>query len=333
MLIGNAFENLYQNVDGMADAWANFWRQLAVTVSDLPSVLGYELINEPWGGDALSEPRRYIPGVADREVLQPVYDRLAAAIRSVDANALVFFAAVTFDDVVPVGFTAPPGGEEFSDRSVFAYHFYKPPQFTEAIYFEQRMRDAQRLSTGAMLTEFERSNGDNDTISDPFITAAEAADFHLQSWSMWEFKTFCKESNETLVSDSQSAAFGACKTGYGSHLFWDDSGNFNTAAGRKLARTYAQRTAGNLSYMSFNATTSDFRLVFSPARATASSAGEFAVLIFAHHTLNYPQGYEVNVVPKNALLWEVTGPNSLTFSYADNYLFNSSEIEITIKNV
>ena len=40
-----------------------------------------------------------------------------------------------------------------------------------------------------------------------------AADRHLQSWAMWELKTFCKEDAQSLSGDSQNAAFGSCKTG------------------------------------------------------------------------------------------------------------------------
>ncbi len=54
-------------------------------------------------------------------------DRLNAAIRAVDAHALVFFPGVVFDRAGP-GFSAAPGGDEYANRSVLAYHFYVPPQ-------------------------------------------------------------------------------------------------------------------------------------------------------------------------------------------------------------
>ena len=38
----------------------------------------------------------------------------------------------------------------------------------------------------------------------------EAADDKLVSWSYWEYKTFCRESNETLASDSQQGVWGSC---------------------------------------------------------------------------------------------------------------------------
>ena len=45
------------------------------------------------------------------------------------------------------------------NRSVFAYHWYTPPQFEKDVplYFEQRMQDARKLHTGAMLTGYLKS--------------------------------------------------------------------------------------------------------------------------------------------------------------------------------
>ena len=48
------------------------------------AVLGYELINEPYAGDVFAQPSLLVPGVADKEKLQPAYDSLAAAIRQVE---------------------------------------------------------------------------------------------------------------------------------------------------------------------------------------------------------------------------------------------------------
>lgn len=154
--------------------------------------------------------------MGDEKRLQPAYDALSAAIRAVDSTTLIFFAAITWDDVVPSGFTAAPGGADQADRAVFAYHYYEPPQEVQATYFHTRVGDARRLQVGSMVTEFERPNNNDDFETDPYYATAAAMDKHLQSWIMWELKTFCKESEESLSSDSQNAAYGACKTGYGS---------------------------------------------------------------------------------------------------------------------
>lgn len=54
-------------------------------------------------------------------------DRISTAVRAVDDSRLIFFAGVTWGNVGP-GFTAPPGGMEFANRSVLAFHYYSPPQ-------------------------------------------------------------------------------------------------------------------------------------------------------------------------------------------------------------
>ena len=51
---------------------------------------------------------------------------------------LVFFAGVTWDDPVKAGFKTAPGGAQNAYRSVFAYHYYEPPQYNLEPYLETR---------------------------------------------------------------------------------------------------------------------------------------------------------------------------------------------------
>ena len=80
--------------------------------------------------------------------------------------------------------------------------------------------DAERLHVGQMLTEFERSDSSSEVTNktDRFIEIADYADKYQLSWANWEYKTFCKETPESLASNSQAAAFGSCKTGYGKYI-------------------------------------------------------------------------------------------------------------------
>lgn len=268
--------------------------------------------------------------MADREVLAPAYDILATAIRTVDPSALIFFAAVTWDDPIPAGFTTAPGGAEFADRSVFAYHYYNPPQFNADIYFHTRIKDAERLGVASMLTEFERPQVNDNWEADPFSIAAEVADSRLQSWTMWEFKTFCKETAESLASDSQQAAFGSCKTGYGEHLIWDDNGNLNQNACRKLARTYPRHVAGLTKTMVFNSTTADFAVSFT-IDTTLTEPTE----LYANLALNYPLGLTVDVLPPKALLYEVVTIDNTVKLWPNKVLYpdlNGQEVVVTLKN-
>lgn len=303
---GSAFGSLFQNTSGLLDAWSAYWVQLAKTVgAGNPAVLGYELMNEPWGGDVISKPSLLIPGVMDRTILQPAYDKVAADIRAVDQDSLIIFAAVTWDDVVPVGFTHAPGGESEAHRSSFAFHYYNPPQFIPDLYFHQRNKDAQRLSVASFLTEFERNNDhSDDDNSDSFPRVADEADKYGLSWSMWEFKTFCSETAESAASDSQQAAFGSCKTGYGSRLYWDETGKRNDEASRKLARSYARATAGRLTHMHYDTHTADFSMVYR-LNSSISKPTE----IFLHQELNYPDGVEVTITPSASARWSWLSKN------------------------
>eukprot|EP01031_Cornospumella_fuschlensis_P044993 gene44993-55036_t len=295
---GVAFEQLY---DISNDAWALYWKKVAQELGSLPSVLGYELLNEPWAGDTVRNPKLLLPGVADREKLSPIYDKLAKSIREVDDTSMVFFAAVTWDDIVPAGFQHAP-----DNNSVFAFHYYEPPQAVMETYFHRRRDDARRLNTGMFLTEFERMQ-DNSDPADPFLRTAQVADQFLASWTMWEYKTFCLEDDASSSSDSQQAAFGSCKTGYGGHELWTVSDGqepqLNPVAGKKLARTYAQRIAGIVQTMRFDADTADFELVYQAngAAALGSFAAAEAALteIFLHEAWNYPTGFDVQVFPKD----------------------------------
>lgn len=99
----NAYQALYTNVNGTADAWAAMWQHVASRFKGYSSVIGLELINEPYAGDFYLDPLIMVPYPnprnADALNLQPVYDKIAASIRQVDEDVLIFFAGVTWDDL------------------------------------------------------------------------------------------------------------------------------------------------------------------------------------------------------------------------------------------
>jgi hypothetical protein len=189
------------------------------------------------------ETQRRNPSNADRSRLQPAYDRINTAVRQFDEDVLIFFAGVTWDDVGP-GFTAPPGGDDFANRSVLAYHYYEPPQADTTAQVDLQRAGARRLGTGLFMTEvwrplrsflafvlteiylcdacscqekILRRNGRGQTGGGRLggVDLFDAADAGLQSWSYWELKSFCREDNATLRGSSQNSLWSACKTGIG----------------------------------------------------------------------------------------------------------------------
>ena len=57
-----SFDNLYTNYNNLTDHWGAFWRKVASVFKDIPSVLGYELINEPFAGNPWRHPGIMVTG-------------------------------------------------------------------------------------------------------------------------------------------------------------------------------------------------------------------------------------------------------------------------------
>ena len=95
----------------------------------MSSVIGYELINEPFAGNFYADPLVLVPGVAGRTNLQRMYDHVAPRIRAHDTRHMIFYEPVTwgmiFDGkIVGSGFSHVPGGAEWANVSAFSYHYY-----------------------------------------------------------------------------------------------------------------------------------------------------------------------------------------------------------------
>ena len=97
---GLAFQGLYDNANGTQDNLAAFWRKVAETFVGMDSVMGYELINEPWAGDVISRPSLFEPGIAGRHNLFPMYEKIAKAIREVDNVTIIMTEPVTWGVVL-----------------------------------------------------------------------------------------------------------------------------------------------------------------------------------------------------------------------------------------
>ena len=238
--VGVAFQNIYENKDNILDYLAAFWNKAAFEFKDRESVLGYELINEPWLGDLYHHPSLVDPGHADVTNLAPVYEKLSAAIRKIDSRHLILFEPVTWADL-GTGFKQVPGGELYQNRSVLSYHYYVPPNapFVKE-QFDIRMEDLHRLKCGGFLTEFAIC-GDKTKLMEEILNAC---DEHKQSWTGWMYKLY---GNIT----------GDCGA-----LFDPITGEFDQKRADLLSRTYPIAVAGEVDSISFNSQDSEFDLVY-----------------------------------------------------------------------
>jgi len=117
------FDRLWANDDGIQDALVRMWTKMASTLSVLDAVVGFEIINEPGWGTA-------DPVAWAKETLTPFYSRLAAHLRTVAPDCLVFFDATGMDAITGACFGERPDGEGL----VFAPHYYDPSAILEGKY-------------------------------------------------------------------------------------------------------------------------------------------------------------------------------------------------------
>ena len=298
--VGQSFENLYTNANGLRDEWAKFWIKTAQTFKNHTNVMGYELINEPWAGNVYRNPTLLLPTVADKKNLAPAYDALAKAIRTVDDRHCIFFEPVTWDDFA-VGFEEVPGGDAYQNRSVLSYHYYIPPDFDANVNFDVRIRDIEKLKCGGMLTEFATYT---ESSSAEMFKVLRDADLTFQSWLGWEY--------------------------YGSKRTTTQS---STPRIYNTSRTYPQAVAGHVLDLSFDRHTNHFRVLYQISEKCRSDT----TVIYLNEKLHYPNGFEVSIESTGQVTWSskfanyVLVQHSTALKPGDNILVHitpkSSDIE------
>ena len=106
----HSYQRFYADRDGARSAFLALWSRLAHHFSTHPGVIGYDLLNEPWGGE--------------RSELAPLYRDLARVIRKQDPTSILFIEPQTFMTVFGFKRSHLPK-PEFSNFA-FAPHFYDP---------------------------------------------------------------------------------------------------------------------------------------------------------------------------------------------------------------
>jgi endoglucanase len=88
----------------------SIWKKIAERYKNEPIIMGYDLLNEPIA--------HYFDAAKLNPLLEPLYKRITAAIRTVDKNHLVFLGGAQWDGNFSV-FGAP-----FDPKTVYTFHTY-----------------------------------------------------------------------------------------------------------------------------------------------------------------------------------------------------------------
>jgi hypothetical protein len=106
----------------------NIWRKIAARYRDEPTVIGYDLLNEPIA--------HYFDAAHFNPRLEPLYKRIVKGIREVDRNHVIFLGGAQWDTNFKV--FGPP----FDDKLAYTFHKYwmevKQEAVQEYVDFSQK---------------------------------------------------------------------------------------------------------------------------------------------------------------------------------------------------
>ncbi|HET6566433.1 MAG TPA: glycoside hydrolase family 5 protein, partial [Rhodothermales bacterium] len=146
---------------------AEVWRHIAEHYAQNPTVIGYDLLNEPI--PHYPEYQRFNPE------LEPVYKQIAAAVRAVDPNHLLFLGGAQWDSNFEV-FTDP----HFDDKLVFTFHKYWTAPTPEVIQPYVAFRDTNDVPI------FMGESGEN---TDEWVASfRKTLEDERIGWTFWPYK-------------------------------------------------------------------------------------------------------------------------------------------------
>ncbi|KNG88132.1 cellulase [Aspergillus nomiae NRRL 13137] len=289
--IGNAFGRLYNNYDGLGDAFAAYWKKLASEYVQTTNIVGYNLLNEPWVGDTWADPTLLVPGVADHKVMEGLWNRATKQIRTVDNDTLIWFEGATLD--VLSGFNDVPLGD--GSKSVHSFHYYSPPQMGSiSNTLDNRRKDNERLRTTGVLTELTFWMGDDKQMQD-LADAMSATDEKMVSWIGWAY--------ENLYNGTSGQAYPELATHY--------------------SRAYPAAVAGTPKSFSFSESSATLELKFTSDPAIDAPTE----VILPPST--FPNGYSVQVSPEGSLVQHEVDKRTLALFTSDS-VKDATEISVTV---
>ncbi len=282
-----AFDNLYANTQGIADAFAHAWAVMAARFRQNPMMLGYDLFNEPNPGSQWATCANPVGCPAfDAAMLEPLENKLAAAVRSVDPTSFAFYEPQIYFDVgVPSWLARPPST---SGPSGFAFHDYclaglagqpddesQSPGYqacplADANVFNNARRAGVAMGVPPLFDEF----GDTQDLTQ-VRRVLMLADRQLMGWTYWSYKDWVDDPG-----------------GQGSGPLFDDSDDNGTLRPAKLAvlsEPYPEATAGIPLHERYDPTTNTFTYTYFPKRHISAPTVIFTA------PLHYPAGYTAKV--------------------------------------
>jgi endoglycosylceramidase len=291
-----SFDHFWQNDPGpggvgLQDRYAAAWRHVAERFRSNASVLGYDLLNEPWPGSAWQQCANPAGCPAFDAAMSGFVTRVLGAIRSVDPDTLVWYEPhALFNngaDTNLADFGDANTGMSWHDYCLAASEGgagYSPAcEASDGLVFANAEKRSGATGDALLLTEFGATDDRGSLLG-----VLGLADRNMMSWQEWHY-CGCDDPTTTGSGDKQAIVLDPAKPPSGDNL--------KTSTLDAVSRPYPQAVAGTPESWSFDPSSKEFSLSYSVARPGAGSGsfGAGALTEIAMPARQYPGGYAPDV--------------------------------------
>lgn len=279
--LNRAFESFWANRPGpdgvgLQDRYARAWRHIAERFANVPTVLGYDLMNEPWPGSTWTG----CLGTAcpfDGGPLTEFTRRVTAAIREVDHGTLVWYEP---NLLFNVGTPTSHGGAA-DPKAGFTYHAYCGGQTCDVRVSANAESVSSRTGDALLLSEF----GATDN-ADALRRVVGEADRSMVSWQNWTYYN-AQSGGAPVVQRSKSIIIKPLKP--------PTPDNVRQSKLDALARPYPRLVAGTPERFQFDPATRSFELVYATEAVNGGHLPPGLKTEVFIPPRQYPDGYDLEV--------------------------------------
>ncbi len=291
----HAFDHFWNNDPGpggvgLQDRYAAAWRHVAERFGSDPSVLGYDLLNEPWPGTLWQQCANTAGCPLFDAKLSAFGSRMISAIRQVDPDTLVFYEPqVLFNNGSDTNLADtgdPNTAMSFHDYCLTASEgnsgYSAACEASDRLVFQNAEKHSQKTGDALLLTEW----GATDAV-DTLNGVLALADRNMMSWQEWHY-CGCSDPTTSGPGDTQAIVLDPAKPPTGDNL--------KKSTLDAVSRPFPQAVAGTPESWSFDPASKAFALTYTTTRAAGGgSFGSGAETEIALQQRHYPLGYAVDV--------------------------------------
>ncbi len=275
----------YSDHKDLQDHYILAWQKIATRFKNNPYVIGYDLMNEPWGGDII---KVFLTGEFERVQLTAFYNRLIPALRNIDPNKYIFFEPTP----APVTFGSPSNLSVIKDTRSTSKLVYAPHCYP----YDTHEGNGYTPTSKQQLKDWEKQRL-IETIKHGNIPLV-CGEFGL-SPSQAGFAEYLTDFNEISDRNQWHWTYWSNDLGGWSPLNADKS---ETAILPHLIRAYPKATAGKLKSFSFDVNTKEFKMTFISNAAISQPTEIFipnrhypnGYILIVNGTTNYTQSFDAD---------------------------------------